>query len=187
MLGWKAAGLSPFEKLGFLKLIILILMKERTIRFNRMYTTNTRNFLPNTFFLRRRVLMRYSTIQNSRNKIPCSLQNMDTTVIVERVRNLAAVALGDGGSQERQRREERRKQVEYSRSARPTMLTTGSTCTGWQPKRPLVRKLRRRECEDFVRRVNFLRRKYSRRVLVLCRRMLSTLYCLAVIPSVSWF
>ena len=112
MLGWKAAGLSPFEKLGFLKLIIRILMKDRTIRLNKMYTTNTRNFLPNTFFLRRRILMRSSTNQNNRNKIPCSLQNMDTKVMVESVRNLAAVAVRDGGSQERQRREERRNQVE---------------------------------------------------------------------------
>ena len=107
MLGWKAAGLSPFEKLGFSKLIIHILTKDKTIRFNKIYRTNTRNFLLNTFFRSWRVLMRSRMNQNRRNKIPCSLQNMDIKVRAERVRNLAAVA-----SQERQMMEERRKRAE---------------------------------------------------------------------------
>ena len=51
--------------------------------------------------------MRSSMNQNRRNKIPCSLQNMDIKVRAESVRNLAAVA-----SQERQMMEERRKRVE---------------------------------------------------------------------------
>ena len=41
---------------------------------------------------------------------------MDTKVMVESVRNLAAVDLRDGGSQQRQRWEER------------------SICTGWEPR-----------------------------------------------------
>ena len=106
MLGWKAAGLSPFWKLGFSKLIIHSLMADKTIRFNKMYKTNTRNSLRNTFFRSRLVLMRSSRNQNNRKRIPCSLQNMDMKVMVESVRNLAAVAGVVSGCQDRQRREE---------------------------------------------------------------------------------
>ena len=112
---------------------------------------------------------------------------MDMKVMVDSVRNLAAVAGVVSGCQDRQRREERRNRVEYSRSARPTMLTTGSTWRGWHPNRALLTKLNSREWEDLVSRVKVLRRRYSRRVLVACRTMFRTLYCFAVMPSVSWF
>ena len=66
------------------------------------------------------------------------------------------------------------------------MLTTGSTWTGWQANRPLLTKLNSREWEEFVWRVNLLRRRYSRRVLRLCRQMLTTLNGLPELPSISW-
>ena len=82
-------------------------MKDNTIRFDKMYRTVTRNFLLNNFFLCSRVWRRSNTNQNNRNKIPCSLQNMEMKVMLESVRNLVAVA-----SHSRQMMEERRKKVE---------------------------------------------------------------------------
>ena len=100
-----------------------------------------------TFLLTKPVLQSCMKNKKIRNNIPCSLQNMETVVRNDNNKYLRHVAHFDDGSQETLIHDDRRNKCEYSRSARPTILKTGSTCTGCTPNIREVEKLRK--CDSF--------------------------------------
>ena len=112
-----AVGLSFLWKVGFSKLFTHNLIKTNNMRLRVITRQNITNLEEKTFFLTQPVFRSSLSHQNSRNKIPCSLANMETAVSVMRRVHLMESLARERGDQETRSREDTRNREVYRRSA----------------------------------------------------------------------
>lgn len=92
-------------------------MKTSKLRFKAIQIENIKNFEEKTLLLSPPVLRSSMSHQKARNKIPCSLANIETAVSKVSKENLAESPRGERGDQAMRSREETRNKEVYSRSA----------------------------------------------------------------------